>query len=106
MRRSRYLQHSVYGTAVFQNTRQKLVLKEIYKGKKPWKQTNLEYVKRIIKESTNFPPLPKEAIHYVYIFVLLQFVMELGGEKRKNSNKERLKKAGSYCEHKGKENME
>lgn len=31
-----------------------------------------------MKESTNFPSLPKEAIYYVYIFALLQFIMELG----------------------------
>jgi len=67
-------------------------LLKIYKGEKLWKQINLEYVKRIIKESTNFPPLPKEAIYCMYIFALLQFIMELGGEERKNWNKERLKK--------------
>lgn len=31
-----------------------------------------------MKESTNFPSPPKEAICYVYIFALLQFIMELG----------------------------
>lgn len=59
-------------------------LLKIYKGEKLWKQINLEYVKRIIKESTNFPPLPKEVIYCMYIFALLQFIMELGGEERKN----------------------
>lgn len=31
-----------------------------------------------MKESTNIPPLPKAAIYCVYIFALLQFIIELG----------------------------
>lgn len=38
-------------------------IKKPYKGEKLWKQIHLEYVKRIMKESTNFPSLPKEAIY-------------------------------------------